>query len=221
MRELGWDVCQGPLLLCTPTAPRGIHHRLHALHCIAAHTVVGAADRGGTPAAEDGSRSARGAADSGRSRSGASRDGGGGHPASATPRNSRADLSYRDALAGGAGRAPGLEDMRSPRTPGGSHVPVTVSRNAAATSGHHSPTILAQTGYTSRQDPFTSPLQPQDQAGGTAASAGPVPRKISFFSSSPKPGAPRNATSEQAKVRRAAGAAGAVAVAAAAHGGWP
>ena len=71
---------------------------------------------------------------------------------------------------------PAADEMRSPRTPGGSHVPVTVSRNAAASSAQHSPTILA------RQDPFASPLRQQDgqQGGGNS-----VPRKISFDFLSP------------------------------------
>lgn len=81
-------------------------------------------------------------------------------------------MTYADALrTGGRAPAPG-DDMRSPRTPGGSHVPVTVGRNAAA-SAQHSPTILA--GGASPHDPFTSPLRPADHGG--AAGAG-VPRKI-------------------------------------------
>lgn len=83
----------------------------------------------------------------------------------------RPDVTYADALrTGGRAPAPG-DDMRSPRTPGGSHVPVTVGRNAAA-SAQHSPTILA--GGASPHDPFTSPLRPGDQGGG----GGGVPRKI-------------------------------------------
>ncbi|PRW60302.1 kinase [Chlorella sorokiniana] len=75
---------------------------------------------------------------------------------------------------GAGGRAPApADDMRSPRTPGGSHVPVTVGRNAAA-SAQHSPTILA--GGASPHDPFTSPLPPADHGGAAAG----VPRKISF-----------------------------------------
>jgi hypothetical protein len=58
-------------------------------------------------------------------------------------------------------------------------VPVTVSRNAAASSTQHSPTILAQTASTPRHATFTSPLRPRDSStagGGSSA----VPRKISF-----------------------------------------
>lgn len=83
--------------------------------------------------------------------------------------------------AGGRAPAPPHDDTRSPRTPGGSHIPVTVSRNAAATSAQHSPTILAQSGYTVRPDPFASPMAPRDGATG----AGGVPRKISFDFFSP------------------------------------
>ena len=89
--------------------------------------------------------------------------------------------SYRDALTGGRAPAPPHDDTRSPRTPGGSHIPVTVSRNAAATSAQHSPTILAQSGYTVRPDPFASPMAPRDGATG----AGGVSRKISFDFFSP------------------------------------
>ena len=74
--------------------------------------------------------------------------------------------------------------MRSPRTPGGSHVPVTVSRNAAATTAQHSPTILAQSGYGTRQDPFASPLG-RHEGGGGGGGAGSVPRKIAFDFFSP------------------------------------
>lgn len=84
--------------------------------------------------------------------------------------------SYRDALTGGRALAPPLDDTRSPRTPGGSHIPVTVSRNVAATTAQHSPTILAQSGCTSRTDPFALPVAHQGSTGG----AGGVPRKISF-----------------------------------------
>ena len=71
---------------------------------------------------------------------------GGGGPATGTKSqpspSGRPDVTYADALrTGGRAPVPG-DDMRSPRTPGGSHVPVTVGRNAAA-SAQHSPTILA------------------------------------------------------------------------------
>lgn len=98
------------------------------------------------------------------------------------PASSQRDLSYRDALTGGRAPAAAADEMRSPRTPGGSHIPVTVSRNAAATTAQHSPTILAQSGYTARHDPFSSPLRPQEGAGSGATT---VPRKISFDYFSP------------------------------------
>ncbi|PSC75138.1 exostosin-like glycosyltransferase [Micractinium conductrix] len=86
--------------------------------------------------------------------------------------------------AGGRVPAPPPDEMRSPRTPGGSHVPVTVSRNAAATTAQHSPTILAQSGYGTRQDPFASPLG-RHEGGGGGGGAGSVPRKIAFDFFSP------------------------------------
>lgn len=116
----------------------------------------------------------------GSSRSSASTAGGAPPAAPApapVPVPRRSDITYRDALAGGRAPAPpAADEMRSPRTPGGSHVPVTVSRNAAASCAQHSPTILA------RQDPFASPLRQQDgqQGGGNS-----VPRKISFDFLSP------------------------------------
>lgn len=87
-------------------------------------------------------------------------------------------VSYRDALAGGhAPPAPFYGDA-SPRTPGGSHVPVTVSRNAAA-SAQHSPTILASGGV--RADPWASPAHGGGGGmGGHHPSSAAAPRKISF-----------------------------------------
>ena len=114
----------------------------------------------------------RGSWNGGSSVAGQTTGGGGSIAASSGQPPVRSDVTYADALrTGGRAPAPG-DDMRSPRTPGGSHVPVTVGRNAAA-SAQHSPTILA--GGASPHDPFTSPLRPADHGGPTGAGA---PRKI-------------------------------------------
>ena len=155
-----------------PAPAQGPIRKLHA--CAVPGVAVlaaGGADTGdGGPSGGSGESSGGGAAS--RAASSASF-------APITP-GSSGQISYRDALAGGS-RAPAVaaDNTRTPRTPGGSHVPVTVSRNAAATggTGQHSPTILAQPGCTPRQDPFTSPLRPADSA---AAGGAAAPRKISF-----------------------------------------
>ncbi|KAL4449408.1 hypothetical protein ABPG77_007052 [Micractinium sp. CCAP 211/92] len=91
--------------------------------------------------------------------------------------------------AGGRAPVPPLDEAR-PRIPGGSHIPVAVSRNAAATSAQHSPTILAQSGCTARPNSFASALAPRTGAD----SAGEVLRKTSFgfFSAAAAPGGTPN-----------------------------
>ncbi len=177
----GQGACQLPRLPCR--LYRGIHTKKTA--CAPAWDAVpgGAAARPATAAGPNtasgerrqwGDHGRRGSWNGGSSFSASTTGGGGASaaPSIAQPSPSgRPDVTYADALrTGGRVPAPG-DDMRSPRTPGGSHVPVTVGRNAAA-SAQHSPTILA--GGASPHDPFTSPLRPADHSG--AASG--VPRKI-------------------------------------------